>query len=85
MPMPNFIRLLAAGALVTCYAGAAVASDNCRPRAGAQAGTLAGGPPCPPPAAKAKPEGQKKPAEPNAFWSGVHIGGSVSTTTTIGR
>jgi hypothetical protein len=56
-------------------------AQDCKPGSGGVSGTLAAPEGCRPPAAKAKPE-PKKTQQPDGFWSGVHIGGSVSTTTT---
>ena len=89
---PSFTRMPTARALrlsvllaVSLLAG--VCSDdalaqNCQPGSTGVAGTLAVPHACPGPAAKAKPE-PKKVQQPDGFWSGVRIGGSVSTTTTI--
>jgi hypothetical protein len=70
--------------LAVAWGGHALAQD-CKPRTTAVAGTLASpAGPCPAPAANAKPRQlPKKPQLRDGFWSGVTIGGSVSTTTTI--
>jgi hypothetical protein len=57
-------------------------AQSCNPGSTAVSGTLAAPHSCPPPVAKAKPQHKKSPP-PEGFWSGVRIGGSVSTTTTI--
>jgi len=64
------------------YANTA-AAETCKSRSRTVPGTLAApSAPCPPPA-KTKQEPQKKSPPPDPFWSGVYIGGSVSTSTTI--
>jgi hypothetical protein len=57
-------------------------AQHCKPGSAGAPGTLAAPDACPPPASKAKPV-QKKTQQPDGFWSGIRIGGSVSTTTTI--
>ena len=57
-------------------------AQSCKPGSGRVPGTLAAPEGCRPLAAKAKPE-PKQTQQPDGFWSGVRIGGSVSTTTTI--
>jgi hypothetical protein len=73
-------------AVAACAAASAgdAWGQGCKPGKPAVSGTLAAPDnPCPP-SAKAKAEPARgKPKEPDAFWSGVHVGGSVSTTTTI--
>ncbi len=73
--------LLAVPLLAGACSGDALA-QNCKPGSTGVPGTLAAPHACPGPAAKPKPE-PKKVQQPDGFWSGVHIGGSVSTTTTI--
>ena len=85
MTTPSLITfvLCAAVVLATAWAGNARA-QNCKAGTGAVPGTLAA--PDPPCAATPKPKqepARKKPKEPDAFWSGVHVGGSVGTTTTV--
>jgi hypothetical protein len=72
-------------AAVALFAGAgsqSVLAQSCKPGSRGVPGTLVAPEGCRPPVAKAKPE-PKKAQQPHGFWSGVHIGGSVSTTTTI--
>jgi hypothetical protein len=57
-------------------------AQHCKPGSARVPGTLAAPDACPPPVPKAKPA-QKKTQQPDGFWSGIRIGGSVSTTTTI--
>jgi hypothetical protein len=61
-----------------------VAAQDCKSGSQGVPGTLAApSNPCPP-AAKKKPDPIRKQAkEPDSFWSGVHVGGSLGTTTTI--
>jgi hypothetical protein len=76
------LSFLLAIALQAAACGGDALAQSCRPGSTGVSGTLAAPHPCPPPAAKARPE-QKKARQPDVFWSGVRIGGSVSTTTTI--
>jgi hypothetical protein len=84
MPVARVLGLsgLVAVALLAGAGSQRALAQNCKPGSGGVPGTLAAPQGCRPPAAKAKPE-PKKAQQPDGFWSGVHIGGSVSTTTTI--
>ena len=85
MPVARVLVLsgLVAVALLAGAGSQRALAQNCKPGSGGIPGTLAAPQGCRPPAAKAKPEPKKKAEQPDGFWSGVHIGGSVSTTTTI--
>lgn len=69
-------------AVVSLAACNSAAAANCRPAGAATvSGTLAApAPPCPAPK-KAEPVRRKD--KQDGFWSGIHIGGSVSTSTSI--
>jgi hypothetical protein len=83
MPIRRAFRLSALLAMLAAGLGSGPAlAQRCNPGSTAVPGTLAAPHACPPPVAKAKPQ-QKKSQQPDGFWSGVRIGGSVSTTTTI--
>jgi hypothetical protein len=76
------LSFLAAVALLAGAGSQSVLAQNCKPGSAGVPGTLVAPEGCRPPAVKAKPE-PKKAQQPDGFWSGVHIGGSASTTTTI--
>jgi hypothetical protein len=84
MPIAAILWLccLVAVALLAGAGSQPVLAQNCKPGSGAVPGTLAAPEGCRPPAATAKPE-PRKAQPPDGFWSGIHIGGSVSTTTTV--
>lgn len=84
MPVARALALsgLIAAALLAGAGSQRALAENCKPGSGRVSGTLAAPERCRLPAARAKPE-PKKAQQPDGFWSGVYVGGSVSTTTTI--
>jgi hypothetical protein len=77
------LRVLLAVALLAGACSDDAFAQNCKPGSTAVPGTLAAPEPCPRPAAKPKPAQKNVQPQPDGFWSGVRIGGSVSATTTF--